>query len=137
MFDTRYIKKSFTQGYRIKNTIILYLIVCTFFILKKLSTLSIFSKILAEVKRTRQNSSEPFWVGVVNPSNNATKGVHTGNWTYLNGKPAEDLLFDWHPAEPDNRYGNESCARVWGNNELYDFGCDYSNMVLCQVPTVC
>ena len=97
-----------------------------------------FSKILAEVRKTRQNSSDPFWVGLVNPSNGATKGVHTGNWTYLNGKPVDDLLFDWYQSEPDNRYGNENCARVWNNNNnLYDFSCGYSNMVLCQVPTDC
>ena len=96
-----------------------------------------FSQILAEVKKVRRHSSDPFWIGIVNPSNDYTPGNH-GNWTFLDGEPVEDLIFDWHPDEPDNRYGNEKCARVWnGKNQLYDFQCGYLSLVLCQVPTVC
>ena len=87
---------------------------------------------MAEVNKIRQETTDPFWVGVVDPS-------ETGNWTFFDGEPATDMLFDWDEGEPDNRYKNEICARVWhnNNNKLYDFQCDYNSMVLCQIPISC
>ena len=63
------------------------------------------------------------WVGIIDPEGK-------GNWTFLNGSPITELLTEWHPDQPDNRYG---CARFWNSkNNLYDWPCGFTSATFCQ-----
>ena len=84
----------------------------------------------SEIRRVAYSQSHAFWIGLSDVSSE-------GTWVFTNDQPVNNLMFYWNNGEPNNAAGNEDCAFVEHNGNIFDIGCyrsDYVHRALCQIP---
>ena len=89
--------------------------------------MNIYSEISKAVNTLKKDGA--IYVGVVDLN-------ESGNWTYLNGYPASNLLYEWYTGEAAyNEENNIKCSLVF-ENKLWAYYCDKDEEYsLCQVDT--
>ena len=78
------------------------------------------SEILAAIKKANEDFYDPIYVGVIDDNKDR-------NWTFFDGSPAIDLIFDWN----SDYYGGQ--VSVITNHTLYDYFGKFQHRNLCQV----
>ena len=93
------------------------------FITKQNTKCKIYSEVSKVVKLKK---SERFYVGIIDSN------LH-GNWTFFNGRPANNLLYNWGIGQPDKN-GNKKrkCTDIFQNKFEVKM-CHWKLYTVCQV----
>ena len=83
----------------------------------------------------RNLATSYYWIGATD--------IHSeGNWTWVNGEPANSSELNWWRNEPNDFRGNEDCAFIVGNSKdeagglAIDFTCTRPQRGLCEKKTI-
>ena len=97
-----------------------------FFCIILLLKLNFKYKIYSEISKIVQlRTKDEFYVGIVESN--------PGNWTFFNGRPANDLMFDWKMGQPD-KFGEKGrkCTVLY-KNKLEAETCGWKLYTVCQL----